>query len=290
MSEILEQVTRFACEGEELLGIVHLPPQPLPRGVVIVVGGPQYRIGSHRQFVSLARELTQQGIAVMRFDCRGMGDSTGVAQHFADTAADIRAAIETFFQHVTGLQEIILWGLCDGASAAAMYSHQDPRVTGIVMLNPWVRTETGLAKTYFRHYYLQRLLSPGLWRKIAKGEFSLGAAAASLWSNITTVLGSSRKKAVGNTSNGLSSSPSLPDRLLASLRKFPGQVLIILSGNDLTAAEFASLSEQSNWRELLASPRFKRHELAAANHTYAKREWREQVTTWTCSFVRQTAE
>ncbi len=288
MSDVTEHVVRFVCEGEVLFGITHLPRPALTRGVLIIVGGPQYRIGSHRQFVLLARELAQQGVPVMRFDGRGMGDSTGSAPHFADTAADIRAAMDAFFQQSAGLREVVLWGLCDGASAAALYAHQDSRVTGIVMVNPWVRTESGLAKTYFRHYYLQRLLSPGLWRKIAKGEFSVRAAGVSLWSNILTALGRSRAEVDGEAQRGGANvTASLPDRLLASLRQFKGEVLIILSSNDLTAAEFASLLQQPNWRALLASSRFERNELQGASHTYAKREWRDQVTKWTVNFVRQ---
>jgi len=46
-------------------------------GVLIVVGGPQYRVGSHRQFVMLARFLADHGVPCMRFDYRGMGDVSG---------------------------------------------------------------------------------------------------------------------------------------------------------------------------------------------------------------------
>ena len=40
----------FACGQDWLLGVVTRPEKPHSRGVVIVVGGPQYRAGSHRQF------------------------------------------------------------------------------------------------------------------------------------------------------------------------------------------------------------------------------------------------
>ena len=47
----------FGCAGEELVGVVHPVASPVARGVLVVVGGPQYRVGSHRQFVLLARRL-----------------------------------------------------------------------------------------------------------------------------------------------------------------------------------------------------------------------------------------
>ncbi|MFB1029241.1 MAG: hydrolase 1, exosortase A system-associated, partial [Thauera sp.] len=68
----------FPCEGEELIGILALPETAVTRlGVLVVVGGPQYRVGSHRQFVLLARALAKSGVPCMRFDYRGMGDATG---------------------------------------------------------------------------------------------------------------------------------------------------------------------------------------------------------------------
>ena len=48
----------FSCKNNALIGITHHGEQNAKRGVVIVVGGPQYRVGSHRQFLLLARETT----------------------------------------------------------------------------------------------------------------------------------------------------------------------------------------------------------------------------------------
>lgn len=87
----------FACGTDNLFGVLNLPESSDQRGVVIVVGGPQYRVGSHRQFVLLARALAQQGVPVMRFDYRGMGDSTGQQRAFDTIDNDIRSAIDVFF-------------------------------------------------------------------------------------------------------------------------------------------------------------------------------------------------
>ena len=50
-----EQVVVFAAEEERLLGIVTMPEVPIDCGVLMIVGGPQYRVGSHRQFLLLSR-------------------------------------------------------------------------------------------------------------------------------------------------------------------------------------------------------------------------------------------
>src|SRR5438067_4982461 len=148
-----ERALSFRCGDAALIGIASLPARPCVRGVLIVVGGPQYRIGSHRQFALLARHLAANGIAAMRFDYRCMGDSEGETRDFESIQEDIRAALDAFQQAVPGLRDVVLWGLCDGASAAAMYAPGDARVRGLVLLNPWVRTDDGVARTTLKHHY-----------------------------------------------------------------------------------------------------------------------------------------
>ena len=92
-----EQAIRFECADDSLFGILSIPDQPISRGVLIVVGGPQYRVGSHRQFTLLARHLATAGIPVMRYDYRGMGDSEGEIRTFENLHDDLHTAIDQFF-------------------------------------------------------------------------------------------------------------------------------------------------------------------------------------------------
>ncbi|HWJ93213.1 MAG TPA: hydrolase 1, exosortase A system-associated, partial [Telluria sp.] len=112
-----DRALAFPCQGDTLYGILSLPAQPNPRGVLVIVGGPQYRAGSHRQFTLLARALADAGIPALRFDYRGMGDSEGAQRGFEHVRDDIRAAIDSFMAETPGLSEVVLWGLCDGATA-----------------------------------------------------------------------------------------------------------------------------------------------------------------------------
>ena len=115
----------------------------------------------------------------MRFDYRGMGDSEGERRTFEDIDPDIHAAIDAFVQQVPSIERIVLWGLCDAASAACLYAPTDPRVTGLVLANPWVHTEATQAETYLRHYYVRRITEPAFWKKILSGKFSLTESARS---------------------------------------------------------------------------------------------------------------
>ena len=285
-----QQPLVFSCGDERLLGIVSRPRAPRSRGVLIVVGGPQYRVGSHRQFALLANHLAQNGTPVMRFDSRGMGDSTGELKNFEQVAPDLRAAIDAFFGEITELRDVVVWGLCDAASATLFFAHTDPRVSGVVLLNPWMRTAQGEAQTYLRHYYVRRLTDPALWRKLVSGKFDFKSSMASLAQNVRRALGANAgEPATGKDLETKAPAPdrALPERMADGLARFSGRVLLILAGDDLTAREFIDVSNASKrWRKLLAARRVTRQSLPAATHTFSRREWRDQVAAWTADWVR----
>jgi exosortase A-associated hydrolase 1 len=253
--------------------------------LLIVVGGPQYRVGSHRQFALLSRHLAERGVPALRFDYRGMGDSDGGVRTFERVGTDIRCAIDLFFARIPALKDVVIWGLCDAASAALFYAHQDARVSGLILVNPWVRTQQGVARAHLRHYYLRRLLQASLWQKVARGEFNFREAAGTLGRFVIDAMGPRRSP--GTLDDPSASEPPLPDRMEDGLRRFHGKVLFILSGNDLTAQEFKDVIAGSRrWRRLLARDRVTRYDLAEANHTFARRDWRDQVARWTESWVK----
>lgn len=278
----------FQCQETALCGILSMPKNAGKRGVLFVVGGPQYRAGSHRQFTLLARQLATEGIPVMRFDYRGMGDSDGDAREFTSIDDDVRAAVDCFFREAPEINEVVLWGLCDAASAALFYAHQDKRISGLVLLNPWVRTEQGVAKAYLKHYYLARLLDRQLWRKIITGQFAFFAAAQSFMQQIARL--TFPKKILPQDRADEASSLvaiDLPKKMADGLRLFKGRTLFILCGNDLTAQEFSDLVDASaDWKKLMSSSRITRMDLAGANHTFSRRDWREKIGLWTIDWVK----
>jgi len=281
-----ETAIAFQCSDDWLVGIIHRPKTPARRAVVIVVGGPQYRVGSHRQFVLLARALAKGGYAVLRFDYRGMGDSCAVMRTFEDVGGDIKSAIDVFCQKVPEIDEIVLWGLCDAASAGLFYASDDPRVVGVVALNPWVRTEAGEAEAYLRHYYWSRLLDAELWRKICHGRFDLRGSLSSLVGNVRKTIQGRRTLKLRNAYSADRARP-LPERVFESWRRFSGRVLLILSGDDLTAAEFKNVAAQrQQWQSQIGAERVTRHDLDGANHTFSRAVWRDQVADWTSEWLR----
>lgn len=272
----------FSCGEEQLVGICTSPASPGGVGVVVVVGGPQYRVGSHRQFLLLARSLAARGIASLRFDYSGMGDSTGVSRSFEDIEDDIRAAVDVFLATVPAVRHVVLWGLCDGASAAAFYGFRDPRVVGLTLANPWVRTESGEAKAYLKVYYLKRLLSRGFWQKAVSGELKVVESMRSLWANVRTA-GKGGRNLDRNDQGFIEG--DLPTRFFLSLQRFRGSVLLIVSGDDFVAQEFKAAAREKRWQSLMSEKRFSWHEMPDANHTFSRVAWRDEVSEATAEWV-----
>ncbi len=287
-----ETAIRFECNGDPLVGILHRPDREARRGILIAVaGGPQYRVGGHRQLVLWARRMATNGYVVFRFDYRGWGDSHGKFQDFDAVDDDIRAALDRFKTEVPELEEIVLWGECNAASAILFYAYRDFRIKGLVLLNPWVRTGEGQAKAILRHYYLSRLMEPSLWKKVFSGRFnpvkSL-ASALQLISRLRPKASTAIQTPADLLETELSRELSLPDRMLAGLSRFRGPIMLVMSGRDLIAREFDEwVRESPGWQKQLNTKYITRYDFVDADHTFSSAAERDQVMSWGLQWLRQ---
>ena len=217
-----------------------------------------------------------------------MGDSTGAPTGFENCDSDIAAAIDALVAQCPTVRRIFFWGLCDGASAALLYMdrRQDRRVAGVCILNPWVRTATTLARAQVRHYYGQRLFEREFWFKLLRGGVDIGGAMRELAAKL-------RLSAVKTEANRAAA--PFQDRMASALRRHCGQVLLILSGRDLTAKEFEDhAASDPAWRGILQGDQVSRHEVAEADHTFSTANWRSQVeqatVDWICATMARQPE
>ncbi len=278
-----EQALSFTCEQETLFGILAAPEKPSALGVIVIVGGPQYRAGSHRQFVLLARALATAGYPVLRFDYRGMGDSSGNQRDFSAVSADVQSAIGAMQAKLPAISRFVLWGLCDGASAALLYCHEtnDPRVAGLCLLNPWVRSDASLARAHVKHYYVDRLRQREFWVKLLKGKLAR-AALAGAWRNIGLMIRPISSVATNHNQ-------PFQNRMATAWGEFGGHIFLLLSGNDYTAKEFIEYTASDIfWRKALCAGNVQRRDLPNMDHTFSSAIHRGQIETLTLTWLEAT--
>lgn len=272
----------FDCAGDRLLGMIHAPQAPARLGLLILVGGPQYRVGACRQYVHLARVAANRGLAAMRFDYRGVGDSEGDYPGFQNVGPDINAAITAFMDRVPDLEGVVLWGLCEGASAILLDGVRNPAVKGIVLTNPWVNTAETQAKAYLKHYYGSRILSAEVWKRVLKGEVDIPGALRSVW-------GLAGKAFRGGGTATPASKP-YPARMADGFAGYGGRTLLLMSGRDLVAREFEDVTASApEWAAFRTSDRVTRANIPESDHTFSRKVWRQAAADATIDFVRALA-
>jgi uncharacterized protein len=283
MTGFAEEAITFACGDDQLLGILHHAiGTPRRLGIVIVVGGPQYRVGSHRQFVLMSRAFAAEGYPVLRFDYRGMGDSGGAVRSFDEVDDDIRAAIDELTARLPQLEGVALFGLCDGASAACIYAGSDHRVKALVLANPWIRTVEGEARVRVRHHYVQRLLQKSFWVKLASGRLQVFHSVADFARNVVRARAPGAEPAMKN---------GFQVRMCRGLETFGEPVLLLLSGRDLTASEFdESWTGSARWAAIAGRTGVRTERLIDADHTFSSSHGLDRATGMCMTWLDQFAE
>lgn len=278
----------FACGAAQLIGIVHRAGTPGDIGVLtIVAGGPQYRAGVGRGLVSLGRELSTQGVHVMRFDHRGLGDSSGQFLGFEHLAEDIEAAIAVFKQEIPELERVVLWGGCDAASGILIHACELPDVVSVVVGNPFVSSEVTQAAVVRRHYF-KRLGEWSFWRKVFSFEYDfqayIGAAMVKLGLKKKPNKPGESAAAAANVNN---KSEHFIDNMLSGLEKFDGDVLFLMSGLSLVSREFDELVARSPaWKKACLRPGNKRIDLPEADQAFSSQDSKDKVNVAILDWVR----
>lgn len=131
-------------EGSQLFGVLHYPGDSPPgnAGVVICEAFAEEKLWSQRLIVGFARRLAAQGCWVLRFDCRGHGDSGG---EFEDSTvetrlSDISRAV-AFLRERAAVSVVGLLGLRFGGTLAALAASRGIEAGFLVLWNPVVQGE-----------------------------------------------------------------------------------------------------------------------------------------------------
>lgn len=221
----MRRLIAFPCGDASLAGSVDVAESAAQRdlGLLLVIGGSQTRIGSHRMYERLAKGLVDKGYACFRFDRRGVGDSDGADPGFRGSGPDLKAAAETFRREVPALKRMIGFGLCDGASALALYG-DEAGLDGMILANPWlVEAEDGApAPAAVRAHYRKRLTTWEGWKRLLTGAINF----RKLWAGLRKLFSRRQPDSLAN------------DVAQALLRhRIPAEVILCTGDNTAIAAD-----------------------------------------------------
>lgn len=243
----MRRLTGFACEGATLGASLDEGGGEI--GLLMVSGGSQTRIGSHRMFENLAKLLAKEGFNSFRFDRRGIGDSEGEDRGFRASGPDIAAAAAAFRSAAPRIRRMFGFGLCDGATALALLG-ETAGLDGLLLVNPWlVETEAGdPPPAAIRSHYCDRLTSLEGWKKIATGSIDY------------------KKLLKGVIKSAERTDNRLAGEVAAALHRHGLPVELILASGDATAIAAADRIAASEFAGLAIG----RQDIATDSHSFAR--------------------
>ena len=141
----------FVPAGDRVLGAVVALPDREARGVVALTTGGGGALRSHHfaLWTRVARGLAERGIASIRMEHAGVGDSTGVARmDFSGLPVEDVKAVARFGLEATGSQRLGLCGNCGGARAALQAARSLPEAETLLLL--WMKPLASTKRTATR--------------------------------------------------------------------------------------------------------------------------------------------
>ncbi|MEI8316167.1 MAG: alpha/beta fold hydrolase [Verrucomicrobiota bacterium] len=256
----METPVVFECKGQQLVGMLHLPAgRTRVPAALLLHGFGGTKSEAHRMFVKLSRALADHGIASLRFDYRGCGDSAGNFENMTirSQVLDAGEALRYLLAHRrVNARRLGLIGMSLGGAIAA---HVVARQPG-------------------------QFKSLALWAPVAEGgdildEFSTPDAVASLaqtgitehWGNLVGVEFIRQFAEM---------------KPLREIAKSKCPVLMVHGSNDETVpAKHSDLYE----RALQPGKRMvKKVIITGADHTFSKLIWEQRLIKETVNWLSET--
>jgi hypothetical protein len=144
--------------------------------------GLDHHVGPNRLYVTLARKLAEVGVASLRFDFSGIGDSPVSRSLAGSDQRGVREAIQAmdYLGQSIGASAFVPLGLCSGADVGFALASTDARVAGAVLINattiPSAHTEEQSAEAWKRaqaHYHGSRVRDWKSWTRVLTGRSDL---------------------------------------------------------------------------------------------------------------------
>ncbi|WP_409076982.1 serine aminopeptidase domain-containing protein [Paraburkholderia sp. FT54] len=175
--------TPVVFEGGSYAGVFCQPLHALEGApaVLFVNTGGVHRIGDGRFTVLMARYLAARGIASLRMDLSGLGDSVrrdaalSLDQVYAQFAvADARAGVDWLM--AAGHPKTVMFGVCTGAYVSLYTARAHPAVVGCAAVNlPFFTWDSARTRPGARHVaasvvYRRAMRNPRKWLRLLTGQ------------------------------------------------------------------------------------------------------------------------
>jgi pimeloyl-ACP methyl ester carboxylesterase len=279
--------------GNRLFGI-HVRPRGGARNascpaILMLNAGTVHRIGPHRFYVTMARELAELGFDVLRVDLSGIGDSPNTTTpenitYPGEAETDVRLAMDAMTAR-TGASRFVLAGLCSGADIAFQLGIKERRVASVVMMNPRTFLVHDLATVDANkgaRYYQDSLFKKEKWVKLIKGEVDVVRAARMVAPKLKTMAIKRATKLVDRF-RGRADQPQIEDvpSALRAMAERGVDTFLVVTIRD-PGVDFIDTHYGEGMKGLAAVKNFRREDLAGTDHTF--------TSVWSQSHVKQTVK
>ncbi|WP_428540635.1 alpha/beta fold hydrolase [Rhodopila sp.] len=231
------------AHGRDLFGMM-CEPDSRPAGLVVIIAntGRDPHYGAGRFGTNFARALARQGIASLRIDFAGFGDSRGHpgletvpgSMFETDRLSDFQAALDLL--QARGYKRFVVNGLCAGAYHAWHAALRDQRIEALLLLNlPAFEWKKGDTVEFVQRLtsrpdrYLAMLRQKEVWLSLIQGKFDLPSIArAQVRRRLLLV----RDRGQRLTERILRIAPKGPRRSMAELQRRGVETLFMVAPDD----------------------------------------------------------
>lgn len=300
MPEILPVTFRNA-ERQQLVGILHLPDEPVGGRscIVLLSPGVKMRVAPHRMYNKMAERFVRDGFAVFRFDFAGLGDAEGEIDqdqlsHVYNSiqlgrfVGDTRAALD-WLQRERGFSSFIAAGLCGGAITGLLAAEDDRRIVALLALGIPAVLDVGEAQQHAHltkgqlelmgRGYLRKLLDPRSWLRFLSFKSDYRVMWKALKRLFEKRLPAVERPVVQPTAEGHAdnTNPRFAPAMFSMLES-GRPMLHIFSGSDRLAWEFKEKFQDRHAERLARhQARLEVQVIDKANHILAYPDWFVQM-------------
>jgi pimeloyl-ACP methyl ester carboxylesterase len=284
MSERYSEQAVLLGRGKSLVGVLARPAGGADSqrpAVIILNTGIVHRVGHHRMYVDMSRQLAAAGHAVLRFDFSGIGDSRGRADGLGPVEAflaDVGDATD-WLSASCDADGIVLMGLCSGAEIALRYGHTDPRVVGLALFDPPIPPTT----RFYVDYILRRMTRLRSWLTVVRGR---GRLWGDLAARIALALGRSPSAGEGSLLDPRARRKL--ERLYRNSLERDIALLVVLTGGELAARQTYREQLLDAFPGLTFEGGLRLEHFADSDHTFSPPQARERLNAMTLDWLAGT--